>query len=144
MSVRQISVFVENAPGRVTRLTDVIERAGVSIRGFQLADTVDFGIARFVVDKPEEAEVALRGAGVLTKSAALLCIELPDTPGALDQVFSAVAAADINIEYGYSLVSTYVVFKVDDIERAEALLAGQAIRFIDQSELEMPLQGRCG
>lgn len=143
MSVRQISVFVENSPGRVSRLTELLEQAGVSIRGFQLADTVDFGIARFIVDKPEAAELALRGAGVLTKSAALLCIELPDTPGALDQVFRAVAAANINVEYGYSLVSTYVVFKVDDIERAESLLADQPIRFIEQDELEGSLRDRC-
>jgi hypothetical protein len=144
MSVTQISVFVENSPGRVNRLTEILEQAEVSIRGFALADTADFGIARFVVDKPEQAEAALRGAGVLTKATALLCIELPDTPGSLYHVFSAVGAADINVEYAYSLVSTYVVLKVDDIERAETLLAGQPIRFIEQSELESPLQGECG
>jgi hypothetical protein len=141
MSVTQISVFVENSPGRVNRLTDVLEQAEVSIRGFALADTADFGIARFIVDKPLEAEAALREAGVLLKTGELLCIELPDTPGALDHVFTAVAAADINVEYAYSLVSTYVVLKVNDIERAETLLRDQPLRFIEQSELGSPLQG---
>jgi hypothetical protein len=143
MSVTQISVFVENSPGRVKRLTDVLVQAEVSIRGFSLADTADFGIARFIVDKPLQADAALRAAGALMKTSELLCIELPDTPGALDHVFSAVAAADINVEYAYSLVSTYVVLKVDDIDRAETLLSGQPLRFIEQGELELPLQGGC-
>jgi hypothetical protein len=135
MGVTQISVFVENQPGRVNRLTDILEQANVSIRGFSLADTADFGIARFVLDKPAEALAALEAAGALIKTTELLCIELPDTPGALDHVFSVVASADINVEYAYSLVSTYVVLKVNDIQQAQALLAEQPIRFIEQDDL---------
>jgi hypothetical protein len=139
MGVTQISVFVENQPGRVSRLTDVLEKADVSIRGFSLADTADFGIARFVVDRPNEALKALEAAGALIKTTELLCIELPDRPGALDHVFAAVADADINVEYAYSLVSTYVALKVNDLGRAENLLAGQPIRLIEQGDLQMPL-----
>jgi hypothetical protein len=136
MSITQISVFVENLPGRLSRLTDVLEKADVSIRGFALADTADFGIARFVVDRPVEAVAAFEAAGALTKTTELLCIELPDTPGALDRVFSAVAAAGIGVEYAYSLVSTYVALKVEDITRAEALLEGQPIRLLGQDDLD--------
>ncbi|MDR2587717.1 MAG: hypothetical protein LBC23_05610 [Coriobacteriales bacterium] len=135
MGVTQIGVFLENQPGHVSRLTDVLEKAGVSIRGFSLADTTDFGIARFVVDKPAEALEALRAAGALTAVTELLCIELPDEPGALDHVFSAVANAGLNVEYAYSLVSTYVALKVGDIQQAQALLAGQPIRLIEQDDL---------
>jgi hypothetical protein len=139
MGVTQISVFVENQPGRVSRLTDILEQADVSIRGFSLADTADFGIARFVVDRPDEALSALEAAGALIKTAELLCIELPDEPGALDHVFSTVAAANINVEYAYSLVSTYVALRVSDIERAQALLAEQPVRLIEQTDLRAPL-----
>jgi hypothetical protein len=142
MGVVQIGVFLENQPGHVSRLTDVLEKASVSIRGFSLADTTDFGIARFVVDKPTEALEALRGAGALTAVTELLCIELPDEPGALDHVFAAVANAGINVEYAYSLVSTYVALKVDSIQQAQALLAGQPIRLIEQDDLlNSPLGG---
>jgi hypothetical protein len=136
VGVTQISVFVENLPGRVSRLTDVLEKANVSIRGFSLADTADFGIARFVVDKPDEALRAFEEAGALIKMTELLCIELPDQPGALDHVFAAVAAAGINVEYAYSLVSTYVALKVSDLEQAEALLAKQPIRLIGHDDLQ--------
>jgi hypothetical protein len=136
MGVTQISVFVENQPGRVNRLTNILEKAGVSIRGFALADTADFGIARFVVDKPDEATKALKEAGALIRTTELLCIELPDTPGALDHVFSAVASAGINVEYAYSLVSTYVALRVNDLHQAETLLDTQPVRLIAQSDLQ--------
>ena len=139
MGISQISVFVENQTGRVSRLTGILEKADISIRGFSLADTADFGIARFVLDKPEQALAALKEAGFLAKTTELLCIELPDKPGALDYVFSVVAAAGINVEYAYSLVSTYVALKVNDIKRAEEVLRGQPVKLVDQSELELPL-----
>jgi hypothetical protein len=139
MGVTQISVFVENQLGRVDRLTDILLKADVSIRGFSLADTADFGIARFVVDKPEQALTAFETAGVLIKTTKLLCIELPDTPGALAHVFSVVAAAGINIEYAYSLVSTYVALKVNEIEQAEALLAEQPVKLVEQSDMRKEL-----
>jgi hypothetical protein len=135
MGVTQVSVFVENQPGRVKRLTDILKTASVSIRGFSLADTADFGIARFILDKPEEAIVAFEAAGSLIKTTELLCIELLDEPGALGHVFEAVASAGINVEYAYSLVSTYVVLKVSDIQRAQMLLAEHPIRFIEQDDL---------
>ncbi|MDR0350832.1 MAG: hypothetical protein LBH64_04690 [Coriobacteriales bacterium] len=135
MSITQISAFVENLPGRVSRLTDILELADVSIRGFSLADTADFGIARFVVDKPAAAAAALSDAGVLIKTTELLCIELMDSPGALDYVFATIADAGVNVEYAYSLVSTFVALKVDDLSRAETLLKAQDIRLIDQDTL---------
>jgi hypothetical protein len=140
MGVTQISVFVENQLGRVDRLTDILLKADVSIRGFSLADTADFGIARFVVDKPEQALAALDAAGALIKTTELLCIELPDKPGALAHVFSTVADAGINIEYAYSLVSTYVALKVNEIERAEALLVTQPVRLAEQSDMRKPFE----
>jgi hypothetical protein len=136
MSITQISVFVENQPGHVNRLTAILEKADVSIRGFSLADTEDFGIARFVVDNPDGALAAFEAAGVLARTTELLCIALPDKPGALGHVFSAVAGANINIEYAYSLVSTYVALKVSDIYQAETLLLEQPVKLIGQNDLQ--------
>jgi len=138
LGILQISVFVENKPGRVSRLTDILEKADISIRGFSLADTADFGIARFVVDKPAEALSALTEAEFLVRTTELLCIELPDEPGALDHVFTVVAEAGINVEYAYSLVSTFVALKVNDLDLAERILRELPVRIIDQSELQIP------
>ena len=63
MLIKQISVFVENRPGRLFEITGVLRDAGVDIRALTIADTTDFGILRLIVDDPDKAKVALRGAG---------------------------------------------------------------------------------
>ncbi|MDR1422523.1 MAG: hypothetical protein LBI64_06650 [Coriobacteriales bacterium] len=141
MSIKQLSVFVENKAGHLARITAALEAAKISIRGFSLADTADFGIVRIIVDQPEAAMAALRGVGILARMNDMICIELPDTPGALDEVFTAVGDAGLNVEYAYSLVSTYVVLKVADSVQAEALLANAPVRLVNQEELSVPLSG---
>jgi hypothetical protein len=135
MSVRQLSVFIENRAGRVSHITEVLESAGISIRGFSLADTGDFGIARLVVDEPNSAQRALERAGFLVRVGDVLCIALPDRPGELNHIFCTVASIGIDVEYAYSLVSTYVVLKVDDVLAAEKLLTAESVYLVDQEEL---------
>ena len=62
MTIKQLSVFVENKQGRLSEITGILQGAGVDIRALSLADTTDFGILRLIVDKEEAAEAALRGA----------------------------------------------------------------------------------
>lgn len=135
MSVRQLSIFIENRAGRISEITGVLQRYGVSIRGLSLADTADFGIARVVVDEPERAREALERAGFLVRTSDVLCIELADRPGKLDHIFKTVASVGIDVQYVYSLVSTYVAIKVEDVEAAESLLAGQSVHLVNQEEL---------
>lgn len=135
MSVRQLSIFIENRIGRISQITDALERAGISIRGFSLADTADFGIARVVVDQPDMAFRALEEAGFLVRISDVLCIELPDRPGELNRIFNTVASVGVDVQYAYSLVSTYVVFKVADVKAAENLLLERSVHLVDQEEL---------
>lgn len=135
MSVKQLSIFVENRAGRISEITEILDQAGVSIRGFSIADTVDYGIVRIVTDKPQAGHDALAAAGFLLQTNDVICIELPDIPGELARVFKAVSEAGVDVSYSYSLVSTYVVLRVDDIEAAERQLASQPVRLIDQDEL---------
>jgi hypothetical protein len=134
MSVRQLSVFIENRPGHLVRLTTLLEQAGVNVRGFSLSDTGDFGIVRIIVDQPDSAQATLEAGGFLVKVSDVLCLELPDKAGALHQVLQAVAQTVGNLEYGYSLSSTYVCFKVADIQRAEAELMDKQLRILTQAD----------
>lgn len=135
MKVRQLSVFVENKAGRVSEVTEVLGKADVNIRGFSVADTADYGILRLVVDKPDQAEEALRRAGFTVKETDVICVYLQDTPGSLAGVLKAVAGAGVNVEYLYSLVSTYVVLNVSDADRALDLLEGTPVRLVSQEEI---------
>lgn len=135
VKVKQIAVFIENKAGRVSEVAELLGAAGVNIRGFSVSDTAEFGILRLVVDYPAEAVVALRGAGFTVKESEVICLRLPDEPGALAAALKVVGEAGVNIEYVYSLVSTYVVLNVADTDRALALLEGRPVRLVSQEEI---------
>ena len=135
MNVKQLSVFIENKAGRVSEVTDVLGEAGVNIRGFSVSDTADYGIVRLIVDDPTHGHEVLAGAGFTVKDNDVLCLDLPDHPGGLAGVLKVVSGAGVNIEYVYSLISTYVVINVADIDRATSLLEGKPVRLVTQEEI---------
>ncbi|MDR3685572.1 MAG: amino acid-binding protein [Coriobacteriia bacterium] len=135
MNVKQLSVFIENKAGRVSEVTDQLGRAGVNIRGFSVSDTADYGIVRLVVNEPERGLEVLRDAGFAVKSNDVLCVELPDHPGGLASILKIVSEAGVNIEYVYSLIGTYVVINVADIERALSLLRGKPVTLVSQEDI---------
>ncbi len=135
MNVKQLSVFIENKAGRVSDVTDVLGKAKVNIRGFSVSDTADYGIIRLVVNDPDKGRQALADAGFTVKESEVICIDLPDKPGGLAAVLKHVSDAGVNIEYVYSLISTYVVINVADIDRAVALLKDAPIKLVSQEEI---------
>ena len=132
VNVKQLSVFIENKAGRVSEVTDTLGQAGVSIRGFSVSDTADYGIIRLVLDDPERGREVLHEGGFAVKVSEVLCIDLPDVPGGLASVLKVVSDAGVNIEYVYSLISTYVVINVADIDRATALLKDKPVVLVSQ------------
>ena len=135
MNVKQLSVFIENKAGRVSEVSDVLGAADVNIRGFSVSDTADYGIVRLVVDDPVRALEVLHDAGFAVKVDDVLCAELPDHPGGLASVLKIVSGAGVSVEYVYSLIGTFVVINVSDINRALALLAGQPIVLVTQEQI---------
>jgi hypothetical protein len=135
VNVRQLSVFIENTPGRVSEVTELLGRSGINIRGFSVADTQDFGILRLVVDKPFEAVAALKSSGFAVKETDVVCLYLEDEPGALATALKVVSEAGVNVEYIYSLVSTYVVLNVADTDKAAELLRGKPVKLVGQEEI---------
>ncbi len=133
--VRQLSVFIANEAGRVSEVTGLLGENGINIRGFSVSDTADYGILRLVVDKPDEALDTLKKAGFTVRENPVICIDLPDRPGGLASVLKIVADAGVNIEYVYSLVSTFVVINVADVSRALPLLADQPVRLVSQDDI---------
>ena len=135
MNVKQLSVFIENKAGRVSEVSDVLGAATVNIRGFSVSDTADYGIVRLVVNEPEHGLEVLRDAGFAVKSNDVLCVELPDHPGGLASILKIVSGAGVNIEYVYSLIGTYVVINVADIERAVGLLRDKPVTLVSQEDI---------
>ncbi|MBN2847708.1 MAG: ACT domain-containing protein [Coriobacteriia bacterium] len=133
--VRQLSVFIANESGRVSEVTALLGEHGINIRGFSVSDTAEFGILRLVVDRPDEARTALHDAGFTVREDEVICIDLPDRPGGLAGVLKVVAEAGVNIEYVYSLVSTFVVINVTDVDRALHLLGDRPVKLVSQDDI---------
>ena len=132
MKVTQISVFLENRPGRLAHLLQVLAEAKVNLRALSLADTADFGIARIIVEDAAAAVKAVQHAGLTAATTEVLRVEVPDVPGGLDkQVVEPLAAAGVNIEYLYAHSESadgkaVVVMKVDSLVKAQHALRGLA------------------
>lgn len=135
MSIKQISVFVQSKPGHLKQNLDIFQEVGISVRGFSCSDTGDYGIARFIVDDPERGLAVLKDRGAAVTLTDVVCVELVDKPGELARVFGVLAHAGINITYSYSLIATYIAFRVDDPVTAEELLRKEGVRIITQEEL---------
>lgn len=135
MSIKQISVFVENRPGHLQRILALFAEKDINVRGYSCSDTGDYGIARFIVDKPEKALSVLAERDVAATSSDVICLVLKDEPGELERVFGLMAESGVNISYSYSLISTYIAFKVNDLDKAEEYLTEQGISLINQNDL---------
>ena len=130
MRIKQVSVFVENEPGRLEAILEALQREKISIRALSVSDTAEFGIARMILDNPDEGLKALRQAGFTTRIDWMLSAQIPDVPGGLlNSVAKPMAKAGINIKYFYAYIEqvgenkAMVVFKPDDLEKAEEVLA---------------------
>ncbi|MDR1854425.1 MAG: ACT domain-containing protein [Azoarcus sp.] len=135
MAVSQISVFQENQPGHLKRVLTAFEEAGINVRGYSVSDTGDYGIARFIVDRPDAALEVLRERGYAAKQSGVLCLRLHDKPGELARVMGVIADAGINVLYSYSLISTFIAIHVDDLASAEAALQGQPVDLVSQADV---------
>ncbi len=127
MIIQQISVFLENRPGTLAEMLSVLGGENVNIRAMSVADTADFGIVRFIANRPESVAALLREAGFTVKSNRVLSLKLNDEPGSLLCQVRKLGDAGVNVEYFYAFAGgdaadARIVFKVDDIERAAALL----------------------
>lgn len=132
--VQQISVFIENRPGRAASICDLLEQAAINVRGFMISDTNDYGILRLVVDQPEHALNVLAEAGHTAMVKPILVARLIDEPGNLSRLLNALAKAEIDVTYTYSLISTFVAICTSDIEQAwqPALDAGIDLVTLDE------------
>ena len=141
MSIKQISVFVENKPGRMQHLTEVLAKHNVDMRALSLAETSDFGIVRIIVDDAYAASTMLKEEGFIHNITKVLGVAIPDHPGGLNTVLAVLSAAEINVEYMYAFMGgkninqAYMIFRVEDNKAAVAALAAKGIRCVDQDEL---------
>jgi len=140
MLIRQISVFVENKKGRLAEITKVIGDAGIDIRALSVADTTDFGILRLIVDRPEDAVLHLKEAGMAVSLTDVVAVCLDDRPGAFYNVVQLLSDGDMNIEYMYAFLGrspdkAYVVMRLEDPGQGVKLLKEKGVTVVSGEEI---------
>ena len=138
--IRQISVFVENEPGSMMKVTSVLTESHINIRAISTFDTPEFGIMRLVVDDPVSAKNSLTAKGFVTRVSNVIGVELKDEQGNLNQMLKILADGKINIDYIYSFViregkAPVMVFHTDDFEQAEKVLEAADVKIMEEEEL---------
>lgn len=133
--VVQISVFIENRPGRAATVCELLEEARINVRGFMISDTNDYGILRLVVDQPERAIEVLAAAGFTAKAKPILVARLIDRPGNLCKLLAHLAEAQVDVTYTYSLISTFVAISVRDIDDAWSAASAAGVELVTLDEL---------
>ena len=131
MTVQQLSVFLENRAGQLNKVTELLAQNNVDMQALNIAETSDYGVLRLIVDMPQKAAALLREHGFIVRETPVVQSPVPDRPGGLNAVLRAIAEADIDIEYMYSVLGqrnglAYMVFRVDDTEKLDSVLAGLA------------------
>ena len=139
MSVKQISVFIENKKGALAACTRFIADNGINIRALSIADTQDFGILRIICDDPKQTDSILKNGGYITTVTDVLATEIADRPGSMATILEVLSEANVIVEYTYAFNSSkagaYMIFRVDDNQVAAAALAGAGIPMANQEDL---------
>jgi len=136
--IKQLSIFVNNEPGRLAFIASVLKECGINMRAFNLAESTEFGILRAIVDDPDTAFDRLREKGIIVKKTDVIGVYLVDTPGALFQAADALGKASINIEYGYAYTykdKAIFFIRVDDPEKAVQVIGKEGIKLVSDSEI---------
>lgn len=141
MSLKQISVFLENKPGTLLSMTGLLAKNHIDMRALSIAETKDFGIVRMIVDDVYDTATVLKDAGFVHSLTPVLGVMIPDEPGGLNQVLQVLNEAAVNVEYMYAFLGgadadhAYMIFRVQDGEAATAALTAHGIRLVDQDEV---------
>ena len=139
MAIQQVSVFLENKTGQMTAVIKKISDEGINLRAMSVAEARDFGVLRMIVSDAKKAKEVLEDRA-LVKLTDVIAVRMDDIAGALYNVLEALTEADINVEYSYASPihhenAAVVIFRVDDAEAAEKVLAAKGFTFLSEADL---------
>jgi len=141
MEVRQLSIFLNNEPGSLSKVCQILEDAKVNIRALSIVDSTDFGLLRLIVDKTDLAIKTLEEGNHSVKITPVLVAELGDQPGGLNAILTPLHKHGVNIEYVYAFAggakagNALVLFKFDDNKAAAAVMANENITLLGEKDI---------
>ena len=141
MTVKQISVFLENKAGCLAAFTKVLRENNIDMRAMSIAETPDFGILRIIVDDTYKSACVLKEADYIFSITPVLAVEVSDEAGGLYQIVQLLGDNKINLEYTYAFITrkkgqAYMIFRVEDNEKAIDVLEKNGVHIVSQEELD--------
>ena len=125
MTIRQLSIFLENRTGRINEVARVLADNGINMQAFSMAETADFGLLRLIVPDVDKAVEVLRSADIAVMVTDVLCVSCPNVPGSLSAILERLASNDVFIEYMYAFSdgeTANVIIRPNNIEDAVKVL----------------------
>ncbi len=140
MIIRQLSVFLENKPGRLCAATDALAKEGVNISALTVADTAEFGVLRMIVDQPDLAKEVLNANGIVVRISHVLAVAMDDAPGGAGGILHLISEAGLNVEYMYACVGrlsgkALMIIRTDNREKAAEVLHANGYGDMNPAEI---------
>ena len=138
--LKQLSLFLENKPGRLANVCRAMAEEGLNIRALSIADTTDFGVLRLIVDNPELAETKLKARGFLVSITDVVGIKVADRPGGLSAALNHFEKVGISVEYMYAFLGrdgdqAMVILRLNDNAKGIELIKGSNIELMTPEEV---------
>ena len=140
MKIHQLSLFLENSPGKAVEPCRLLARAGINIRTLTLADTQQFGILRLIVSDWEKGRELLAEAGYVVNVTEVVAVEVEDRPGGLAGLLETLEPSGVNIEYMYAFTfgredRAILIFRFDRPDAAIEHLRADGVNVLPDVEL---------
>lgn len=126
-TVKQISIQVENVPGKLAMISDLLGQEGVNIRAITVHESSEYSQIRFVADHPEKAFNILKSQQYMIGEHDVIALEIPDHPGGLNTILKSFRENNINVNYLYGHLGRHnnnaiFIMKVNNVEQALQVL----------------------
>jgi hypothetical protein len=125
MTIKQLSVFLENREGRLDEVLQMLGANDVNIVALSLADTADYGMLRMIVSDPVKGKAVLKEAGITSKLTDVVALRVPHATGSLSKAMHELMVGGVNIEYMYAFANgadASAVMKSDNPEKVVTIL----------------------
>ncbi|HIJ00705.1 MAG: hypothetical protein PWQ88_694 [Candidatus Methanomethylophilaceae archaeon] len=136
--IKQLSIFVNNEPGRLAKIARIMKEEGIDIYAFNIAEASGFGVFRAIVRDPDIAFQKLKDRDLVVKETEVIAIPMEDRPGGLFEAAAVLGEVGINIEYGYAYSGkegAIFFIRVNDTESAINTLLNHGIRLLKEGDL---------
>jgi len=143
MKLKQLSIFLENSPGRLYETAQAFGEAGINLRSLCISDTSsDFGVLRILVSDIQRARRVVMEKQLPARVDDVVAAEIEDVPGSLARLLRPFKESRVNVEYMYALAGTssgkaVMVFRFSDNDRAIEILRAHKVRILDAETFGM-------